>query len=348
MSPAAMLISLRRRSPFVDHLLRTVSRYQADAGDRLAAAVTFYWFLSLFPILLLVLAGYGYLHTGESAAQLNARLAKDLGDFLPPELITTLTQTLATAKGKAGVIGLVGLLVAGLGWISALREAVCTVWHEEVPARNIVMQKVMDVVVLVGLFATIAVSTSATALVGSGPKFLLDQAGFGRTAAAQVFLQALGIVLGIAVDVALFLYLFLRLAGVAAPVRQVLRGAVFGALGLTALTLVGGFYFRHTTSTGKATYGVFAVVVGLLLFLNLIVRLVLLAAAFAVTAGEPQPAAGSGPQPGIPEQSAGPQPPSAGSDRVRLAGRAMTVAGGLVLVAVAAYAFRTVQGLLRR
>ena len=345
-SPAAVLASLRRRSPFVDHLVRTVGRYQADAGDRLAAAVTFYWFLSLFPILLLALAGYGYLNAGESVAQLNARLAKDLGDFLPPELITTLTKTLATAKGKAGVIGLAGLLIAGLGWIDALREALCTVWHEKVPARNIVMRKVTDVVVLVGLFATIAASTSATALVGSGPKFLLDQAGFGRTAVAQLFLQALGLVLGIAVDVVLFLYLFLRLASVAAPVRQVLKGAVFGAVALTALTLVGGFYFQHTTTSGKATYGVFAVVVGLLLFLNLIARLVLLAAAFAVTAGVGDLPPVSVPPSAAPEQHAG--PPLRGSDQARLAARAMTVAGGVVLVAVAAYALRTVQALLRR
>jgi membrane protein len=282
-SPAAALASVRAKRPFLDHLVRTAGRYQADTGDRLAAAVTFYWFLSLFPILLLVLAGYGYLHAGESSAQLNARLGRDLGGFLPSQLIDTLTKTLATAKGKAGVIGLVGLLVSGLGWIDALREAIRTMWHQNVKAGNLVVRKLMDVLVLLGLFATIAASTFVTGLAGSGPKWLLAQAGMDKTAAAQALLQAVGLLLGVVVDVALFLYLFVRLARVTTPVHEVLKGAIFGAAGFAVLKLVGGYYVQRTTTKGQATYGTFAVVVGLLLFLNLVSRLVLLAAAFVVT-----------------------------------------------------------------
>jgi membrane protein len=283
LSPAAAVASIRAKRPFVDHVVRTAGRYQADTGDRLAAAVTFYWFLSLFPILLLVLAGYGYLHSGESAAQLDARLGRDLGGFLPSQLIDTLTKTLATAKGKAGVIGLVGLLISGLGWIDALREAIRTIWHQNVKVGNLVVRKLRDVLVLVGLLATLAASTFVTGLAGTGPKLLLEQAGIEKTAAAQLLLQVLGVVLGAAVDTALFLYLFLGLARVATPVREVLKGTLFGAVGFAALKLVGGYYVERTTTKGQATYGTFAVVVGLLLFLNLVSRLVLLSAAFVVT-----------------------------------------------------------------
>jgi membrane protein len=52
-NPKATFQQLRRRWPLVEHLVRMYQRYQADTGDRLAAAVTFYWFLSLFPILLI-------------------------------------------------------------------------------------------------------------------------------------------------------------------------------------------------------------------------------------------------------------------------------------------------------
>ena len=285
-----MIKRLRERFGLLDHLFRMHGRYQADTGDRLAAAVTFYWFLSLFPILLLVLAGYGYLHSGESAAQLNSRLGRDLGGFLPGQLITTLTDTLATAKGKAGVIGLAGLLLAGLGWIDALRGAIRTIWHKEITARNVIIRKLVDIVVLVGLFATIAASVFVTGLAGSGPKLVLEQFGVDKTAAATLFLLVVGFLLGALVDVALFLYLFVRLARAPMPVRDVLKGAVLGAIGFGILKLVGGFYVRHTTTSGEATYGTFAVVVGLLLFLNLVSRLVLYAAAFAVTASPHAPA----------------------------------------------------------
>jgi membrane protein len=378
---------LRQRFPVLDHLIRAYQRYQADTGDRLAAAVTFYWFLSLFPILLLVLAGYGYLHAGETSTELNARLGKALGGFLPQELVKTLTETLAGAKGKAGLLGLGGLLVSGLGWIDALREAIRTIWHQNIKAGNFIVRKVVDVVALVGLFATIIVSASVTALVGSGPKYLLEQAGIDKTVAAQMLLQALGILLGAVVDVALFVYLFVRLARVGTPIRQVATGAVFGALGFGVLKLLGGYYVQHTTTSGKATYGVFAVVVGLLLFLNLITRLVLLAAAFVVTGpfeDDRRPSGTADPEQarsarltedyvgtkGAPVQetesmerswqqkAAAPVPPPAaplapmgplaGEVQVRAAAHALIVVGAAVGLGVLVHASRTARQVLRR
>ena len=371
--PGAVLSAARSRSPFLDHLLRMYARYQADTGDRLAAAVTFYWFLSLFPILLLVLAGYGYVHHGESAAQLNTRLSGSLGDFLPSQLVDTLTSTLKDAKGKAGIIGLAGLLLSGLGWIDALREAIRTIWHQNVKAGNIVTRKLIDILALVGLFATIGASAFVTGLAGSGPAWVLSQLGIDQTSGAKLFLKVLAIAIGVAVDVVLFLYLFLRLARARTPIRRVLKGALFGAVGFGVLKLVGGFYVQHTTEKGQATYGTFAVVVGLLLFLNLVSRLILMAAAFVVTApgdddvrpsqamstqrsGTPRPERSWSPRSEpAPEPEAAPSAVPAPSTlyaqhhgQVRRAAQATAAVGGVVLAGVAVYAARTVKGMLRK
>ena len=181
------LTGLRRRSRLLDHLIRTYARYTADTGDRLAAGVTFYWFLSLFPILLLVLSGYGYLYGGDSTEQLNERLRGNLGGFLPTQLVDTLTETLKGAKGKAGILGLAGLLLAGLGWIDALREAIRTIWHQNVKTGNFLTRKLIDIVALLGLFVTIAASAFVTGLAGSGPEWLLNQLDVDETTAAKVF-----------------------------------------------------------------------------------------------------------------------------------------------------------------
>ena len=379
-NPGAVLTAARRKSGLLDHLVRAYQRYQADTGDRLAAGVTFYWFLSLFPILLLVLSAYGYLHSGESAKDLNTRLSGNLGGFLPSQLVTTLTDTLKGAKGKTGLIGLAGLLLSGLGWIDALREAIRTMWHQNVKAGNLITRKLSDILALVGLFATIAASAFVTGLAGSGPKWLLGQLGVDKTTAAVVFLKVLGIALAAVVDVVLFLYLFLRLARARTPVRRVLKGAVFGAVGFGILKLVGGFYVQHTTEKGKATYGTFAVVVGLLLFLNLVSRLILLAAAFVVTAPGEDDVRPSGTsdreqarKAGIPEeyadeqltiqdegaptplraalhqdpQTPGPQP-ARGVQQVRAAARVMTALTGLVVLGVGLHAMRTIRRALAR
>jgi membrane protein len=337
-----VITRLRARFALLDHVVRTYVRYQAAKGDLLAGAVTFYWFLSLFPILLLALYVFRLINGPSAAADVETGLA----GYLPIEVVTSISQTIGSQPGTAGVVGAAGLLLAGLGWINALREAVCAVWGHTSTTRNFVVRKVIDAVALVGLLATIVASVFVTGLAGSGPKLLLHHAGVDQTPAAVLFTKALGLVLGGCADVVLFLYLFMRLAHVGAPFRQVLRGAVLGAVGFGVLKLGGGYYFTHTTSRGKATYGTLAVVVGLLLFLNLMSRLVLYAAAFAVTASPEQPTEG-----GVVEQrdlSAVPASEPAGAGKVRLAARATAAAGGLVLVAVSVYAARTLQRLVRR
>jgi membrane protein len=278
-SPGALFAAVRAKRPFVDHLVRTVQRYQADAGDRLAAAVTFYWFLSLFPILLVAI----YLFRLVSGDNATADVRSGLSGYLPPQLVDTIAKTLDQQAGKAGLIGAIGLLISGLGWIDALREAIRTIWHQNVQAGNFITRRVADVLVLVGLFVTIGASVFLTGLAGSGPRFLLEQLGVSETGAAIAFTKVLGLLLAGVADIVLFLYLFIRLARVRTPLREVLKGAVFGAVGFAVLKLIGGWYVARTTSKGEATYGTFAVVVGLLLFLNLVSRLVLLSAAFVVT-----------------------------------------------------------------
>jgi membrane protein len=271
--------ALREKRPFLDHLIRMYGRYQADAGDRLAAAVTFYWFLSLFPILLLAISILGFVY-GDDARQ---HVTSALSGYLPDQLVTTIGDTLEKAKGRAGVIGLVGLLLSGLGWVDGLREAIRSIWHQNVKAGNLVTRKLVDIVVLAGLFATIAASIVITGATTAATGYVIDLLGLSSTAAAKVFTQVLAYALSAAADTLLFVYMFTRLPRVSQPFRKVLKSAVFGAVGFEIIKFAGAFYVARTTTKGEATYGTFAVVVGLLLFLNLVSRWILLTAAFAVT-----------------------------------------------------------------
>ena len=54
MNPKALFARARDARPGLDHLVRAYQRYSAAAGDRQAAAVTFFGFLSFFPLLALV------------------------------------------------------------------------------------------------------------------------------------------------------------------------------------------------------------------------------------------------------------------------------------------------------
>lgn len=340
----------RQRLPFLDHLIRMYGRYSADGGDRLAAAVTFYWFLSLFPILLLAISVLGFAYGDRAPAKVSGALS----GYLPGQLVATIGDTLSNAKAQAGVLGLVGLLLSGLGWVDGLREAIRSIWHLGVQGGNIVTRKLVDIAVLIGLFGTIAASVLVTGATTAATSFVIDLLGLSSSTAAKFFTQLLAYLLSGVADTALFVYLFTRLARVGQPAVTVLRAAVFGAVGFEIVKFAGAFYVARTTSKGEATYGAFAVVVGLLLFLNLISRLILMTAAFAVTqpecqSAEPAQAAAPLPAPAAPTAPLSTPPARQPAEAaVRNAGRVAATAVGLVVLATLVSAVRTGRNLLRR
>lgn len=340
-NPKAMFQRLRRQRPLVDHLVRMFQRYQADTGDRLAAAVTFYWFLSLFPILLIAVY-FTRLTLGDDAGR---QITTGLGPYLGRPTAQAIAKVVQDSAGKAGLIGLVGTLLSGLGWIEALRAAIRTVWHESVSGGNIVTRKIADVIALVGLFAVIAASVVVSGAATAATTSVLGFLGLSASLGAETVTFVLSYALGALIDVAIFLYLFVRLAKVSTPLRRVLKGAVFGAIGFEVLKFAGAFYIGRTTTKGEATYGTFATVVGLLLFLNLVSRLILYTAAFTVTAGYDDDAA---PAPLGPALRDDPDVPPARERQVVLAAKAVSLASLAVVAAVGVHGLKTLGRLVRR
>ena len=72
---------LRERRPFVDHVVRMVEHYGTVKGSALAAAVTYFAFLSFFPILALSFAVIGLVSRAYPDAEDN--LVTALNEVLP-------------------------------------------------------------------------------------------------------------------------------------------------------------------------------------------------------------------------------------------------------------------------
>ncbi|MFP5218446.1 MAG: YhjD/YihY/BrkB family envelope integrity protein [Actinomycetes bacterium] len=280
-SPKETFARLREKRPGLDHMIRAFSRYQADTGDRLAAAVTFFGFLSFFPLLALS-ASLLTLVLGDSAVTTVAREVDSFSPGLAEQLGLEELLRDNTKVGVTGLLSLAGLLYAGLGWVDALREAVRTVWHQNVRAGNIVKKKLVDVVILAGLGATLVFSLLVSAAAGAFTDVALDLVGLEDSAVAGVVVTVVGTLLALLTSTLLFLYLFIRLPKVQTPWREVLKGAVLAAVLFEVLKRVGAVYIERTTE--NPLYGAFAVVVGLLVWINLVSRMLLFCAAWTVTA----------------------------------------------------------------
>jgi membrane protein len=280
-SPKAALSRAREKRPALDHLIRAFGRYQADAGDRQAAAVTFFGFLSFFPILALATSVLSYA-LGDEAVGTVVREVNNYAPGLAEQLQLEDILTDNRKAGAAGLIGLVGLLYSGLGWVDALREAIRVVWHHNVKEGNFLVKKAKDVVVLAGLGVTVLLSIGISAATGAFSDKALELVGLDTNAIAGVITTVVGIALGLATSTALFTYLFWRLPKVQSPFRRIIKGALLAGVLFEVLKRVGALYIERTTE--NPLYGSFAVIVGLLVWINIVSRMLLICAAWTVTA----------------------------------------------------------------
>jgi membrane protein len=280
-SPTAALAAAREKRPALDHLIRAFGRYQADAGDRQAAAVTFFGFLSFFPILALATSILSFA-LGDDAVGTVVNQVNSYAPGLAEQLGLQEILTNNTKAGAAGAIGLLGLLYSGLGWVDALREAVRAIWHHNVKAGNLLVKKAKDVVILLGLGVTVLLSIGISATAGAFTDFAFDLVGLEKTPVATAFASLLGILLGLLTSTALFLYLFWRLPKVQSPFTRIIKGALLAGVLFEVLKQVGAVYIQRTTE--NPLYGSFAVIVGLLVWINIVSRMLLICAAWTVTA----------------------------------------------------------------
>jgi membrane protein len=110
----------------------TVTNWQADDGPTQAAAVAYYAALSLFPLLLLLIASLGFAMRYSTGAQ-NARqqlldlAAKNVSPVLADHLGEVLGQISAKAV-VGGPLGLAALLLASIGVFTQIESAFDRIW----------------------------------------------------------------------------------------------------------------------------------------------------------------------------------------------------------------------------
>jgi membrane protein len=243
--------------PVLEVALDVQARFSEVHGGSLASAVTLAAFLSLFPLVLVTIAVLGFF------ASTTPDLSTQISDFfwLPRDGTASdaITQALSTAeesRAAASVVGFVGLLWSALGLVAALQYAYDSVW--QVRGRGL-RDKLAGLSWFAGAALVFVASFAVTAVLGFLPAFFAP----------------LNLVMGVAVSFGLFLWTARALCNRHVGWRALVPGAIFGAVGLEVLKVVGGIYVPQAVASSSALYGsigiVFAVLAWLLFFGRLIV-----------------------------------------------------------------------------
>ncbi|RCK71296.1 hypothetical protein DT076_02345 [Desertihabitans brevis] len=269
--------------PWVAHLIRANTRFTARMGSAFAGSITYYSVLALVPVVAIAFGLIGLLFADELRAALDDILS-GFGPRLTEALRPVLDEGLAGAGAIVGVGGATALY-AGVNWVAQLKTAVRAQWRPRFgdleAKRMIVLETLVNIAILVGLIvmvtATIALSSVATWLADAVIGWLALDGVPGIT----VLLRLVPLLGSLVLGLVLFAFLFRVLPQTRVRTPAVLKGCVFGSVGLAVLTylsstIVGLF-------TRNAAFSVFGPVILLMLFLNLFARLILFLAAWVAT-----------------------------------------------------------------
>jgi uncharacterized BrkB/YihY/UPF0761 family membrane protein len=249
----------QRRHPAAGFPIAVIYKYFDDDGHFLAALVTYYGFLALFPTLLLLATVLGLVLAGNPELQ-QRLLDSALGEF--PVIGPQMARPEGLGGGVTGIVvgGLVALYGA-LGLGQAVQHAMNNAWAVPRHRRpDPITARGRSLLLLFTLGLLLLASTVLSAL-GTGAAAY----GGGFSGGVHVLLTAASVLANAAVLVLGFRITTARKL----TTRQVLPGALAAAVLWQLLQSFGGVYVARVVATSSAVDAVFAVVLGLLAFLYL-------------------------------------------------------------------------------
>jgi YihY family inner membrane protein len=243
--------------------MAVVKKFGDDQAGNQAALVAYYAFFSLFPLLLVFVTILGFVLQGDLHAQ---KAVEDSALSQFPIVNGQIKTHALHGNVLALVVGLVTSLLAGLGVTQASQNALDRVWAVPLKDRpNFIQSRLRGLGLLASLGLMFLISTVASGLVTGG---------LGKGPVVEVA----GIALSLLLNFALFLAAFRMMTAAAVPTRDLWLGVLVAGVLWEILQLVGGYYVGHVVKNSTDTYGTFAFVIALLVWLHLGAQLTLYAA----------------------------------------------------------------------
>jgi YihY family inner membrane protein len=256
---AQRLDRYQRRHPWAGFPVAVVYKFLDDDGHFLAALVTYYGFLALFPVLLLLSTLLGVLLRGSPELQQRV-IDSALSEF--PVIGSQLGTPDRLSGGTVGVV--VGSLVAlygAMGLGQAVQHVMNTAWAvPRLQRPDPVRSRGRSLLLLCTLGLLVTGSTVLSAA-GSGAAAWDNRFGTGAivlVTVVSVLVNAVVFVLGFRVTAARRL-----------TTRQVLPGALAAAVAWQLLQAFGGVYVARVVAKASVVNAVFALVLGFLAFVYL-------------------------------------------------------------------------------
>lgn len=251
--------SHQRDRPWLAFPVAVWKKFGDDQAGNLAALLAYFAFVSIFPLLLVLVTVLGIVLKGDTSLQ-HKVVGSALSQFpvIGPTINSNLHSLAGSRAGVALAIGIIGTFLGARSVAMAAQTAFNTVWEIPFTKRpgfpySWLRGFGLILVVGVGLMATTILSGVA--------------GGIGHTVTGPG-----GAVAAIAVSLLLNIGVFwtgFRLGTACVGWRDLFLAAVLTAIVWQVLQTVGGFFVAHQLAHASSLYGTFGIVLGLLAWLYL-------------------------------------------------------------------------------
>ncbi|HEX2058321.1 MAG TPA: YihY/virulence factor BrkB family protein [Actinomycetota bacterium] len=247
----------------VDIVVRTFKRFSEDDGGFYAAALTYYVFFSMFPLLIFATAVLGFVtrvypDVEQSLLREGLQSFPLVGSVINKDVLGTIRD----AAGSLALLSIVLALYSGSGAVVALGHALNKIHRVENEGNFLV--KRLDALKWLALFALMVLGSVVVA-------------GWAQWASG-VLATIISLAIGLALNLAIFVTAFKFLPRLQRSVRDVLPGAAIAAVVFELLKYFGTLYLSRGAEARSATFGAFATAAGLLVASYLLAQITLLTA----------------------------------------------------------------------
>jgi membrane protein len=265
------LLEISRRT-----LRRSADNHARDSG----AAIAYYAFFSIFPLLIGMLSVAGHFF---DSARAQEQVFELVDDVIPGSavLVQENLEAVVASRGTFGLLGVLGLLWSGSAAFGAVNRAVNRAWRTQ--PENAILARVRYFAMTIGAAMLMTVSIGLTAVVELVPKIgarTLSRLGIDGPALERIPDVGMGLA-----SVFMMFALIYKIAPHAKTTwRQVVPGALVGA-GLFELGKM-GFVFYLERFADYSVHGSVGSIIVLLLWLYFSARVLILGAELSVVLGE--------------------------------------------------------------
>ncbi len=244
----------QRLLTFGSMLKGAVNEFLADNCPHLAASISYYFLLSLFPMTLAAISIFGIIARSDNVEQ---RVTDAIVDFMPvsADYVARTIHEVSQYWPTAGIIAIIGFIWAGMAVFNAIRKSLNTAWGIRQP-RPFLHERALEFAMMTGLGLLILSSIGISTLQSLGPEITSPLGNWLDSSIASVAASTVLIFLG-------FFFLYRVVPNAHVPWRY----AFFGALVSSALFQIVTqlfIWFTGRFTTYHLVYGTLGVIITLM------------------------------------------------------------------------------------